>query len=85
MKIDLNTLLKNNIHENSLTKIMNRYFITESAIVKRVYSVEANSEEEAKERFKAEGGNYCPPSGESEDVDGSHQIEDIEFLEEIEE
>ena len=23
MKIDLNTLLKNNIHENSLTKIMN--------------------------------------------------------------
>ena len=63
---------------------MNRYFITESAIIKRVYSIEANSEEEAKEKFKAEGGNYCPPSGESEDVDGSHQIEDVEFLEEIE-
>lgn len=63
---------------------MNRYFITESAIIKRVYSVEANSEEEAKKKFKEVGGNYCPPSGESEDVDGSHQIEDVEFLEVIE-
>ena len=63
---------------------MNRYFITESAIIKRVYSVEANSEEEAKEKFRKEGGNYCPPAFETEDVNGSHQIEDVEFLEEIE-
>ena len=63
---------------------MNRYFITESAIIKRVYSVEANSEEEAKEKFRKEGGNYCPSAFETEDVDGSHQIEDVEFLEEIE-
>ena len=86
MKIDSNTSLKNNIHENSLTKTMiNEYYITESAIIKRVYSVQANSEEEAKEKFNKEGGDYLPPTDESEDVDGSHQIEEVEFIEEVEE
>ena len=86
MKIDLNTSLKNNIHENSLTKTMiNEYYITESAIIKRVYSVKAHSIEEAKEKFNKEGGDYLPPTDESEDVDGSHQIEDVEFIEEVEE
>ena len=86
MKIDLNTSLKNNIHENSLTKTMiNEYYITESAIIKRVYSVKAHSVEEAKEKFNKEGGDYLPPTDESEDVDGSHQIEEVEFIEEVEE
>ena len=86
MKIDLNTSLKNNIHENSLTKIMiNEYYITESAIIKRVYSVKAHSVEEAKEKFNKEGGDYLPPTDESEDVDGSHQIEEVEFIEEVKE
>tara|TARA_R100000734_G_scaffold2485_1_gene2533 strand:+ start:270 stop:467 length:198 start_codon:yes stop_codon:yes gene_type:complete len=65
--------------------MINKYYITESAIIKRVYSVKANSEEEAKEKFNKEGGDYLPPLDESEDVDGSHQIEDVEFIEEVEE
>ena len=86
MKIDLNTSLKNNIHENSLTKTMiNEYYITQSAIIKRVYSVKAHSVEEAKEKFNKEGGDYLPPTDESEDVDGSHQIEEVEFIEEVKE
>ena len=64
--------------------MINEYYITESAIIKRVYSVKANSKEEAKEKFKKEGGDYLPPTDESEDVDGSHQIEEVEFIEEIE-
>ena len=65
--------------------MINEYYITESAIIKRVFSVNANSVEEAKEKFKKEGGNYCPPAFETEDVDGSHQIEEVEFIEEVEE
>ena len=65
--------------------MINEYYITESAIIKRVFSVKANSVEEAKEKFKKEGGNYCPPAFETEDVDGSHQIEEVEFIEEVEE
>jgi len=64
--------------------MINEYYITESAIIKRVYSVKANSVEEAKEKFNKEGGEYCLPD-ESEDVDGSHQIEEVEFIEEVEE
>ena len=64
--------------------MINEYYITESAIIKRVYSVKANSIEEAKEKFNKEGGDYCFPDG-SEDVDGSHQIEEVEFIEEGEE
>ena len=41
--------------------------------------------EKAKEKFNKEGGFYHPPVGESEDVDGSHQIEEVEFIEEVEE
>ena len=65
--------------------MINEYYITESAIIKRVYSVKANSIEEAKEKFNKESGDYLPPTDESEDVDGSHQIEDVEFIEEVEE
>ena len=65
--------------------MINEYYITESAIIKRVYSVKAHSVEEAKEKFNKEGGFYHPPIGESEDVDGSHQIEEVEFIEEVEE
>tara|TARA_B100002019_G_C21232583_1_gene580902 strand:- start:134 stop:322 length:189 start_codon:yes stop_codon:yes gene_type:complete len=61
---------------------MNRYFITESAIIKRVYSVEANSEEEAK--LKHNKGLSTTDSYNDEDVDGSHQIEEIKFIEEVE-
>ena len=65
--------------------MINDYSITESAIIKRIYSVKANSEEEAKEKFNKEGGDYLPPTDESEDVDGSHQIEEVEFIEEVKE
>jgi len=63
--------------------MINEYYITESAIIKRVYSVKAHSVEEAKEKFKKEGGDYLPPTDESEEVDGSHQIEEVEFIEEV--
>ena len=65
--------------------MINEYYITESAIIKRIYSVKANSVEEAKAKFNKEGGEYLPPAGESEEVDGSHQIEDVEFIEEVKE
>ena len=65
--------------------MINEYYITESAIIKRVYSVKAHSVEEAKEIFHQGGGDYLPPIGESEEIDGSHQIEEVEFIEEVEE
>ena len=65
--------------------MIKKYYITESAIFKRVYSVKAYSVEEAKEKFNKEGGDYLPPTDESEDVDGSHQIEEVEFIEEVKE
>ena len=63
--------------------MINKYYITESAIIKRVYSVEANSVEEAK--LKHDKGLSITDSYNDEDVDGSHQIEEIEFIEEVEE
>ena len=63
--------------------MINKYYITESAIIKRVYSVEANSVEEAK--LKHDKGLSITDSYNDEDVDGSHQIEKIEFIEEVEE
>ena len=59
---------------------MNRYCISESCIVVRDYMVDANSEEEAREKFEQEGGDYCP-NDYNEDVSGSHQIEKIELYE----
>ena len=41
--------------------MINEYYITESAIIKRVFSVKAHSVEEAKEKFNKEGGEYCLP------------------------
>jgi hypothetical protein len=43
--------------------------------------VTANSEEEAKEKFRSGDFDYLPNCF-SEDVDGSHQIEDVELYEE---
>ena len=37
---------------------MNRYCILESCIVVRDYMVDANSEEEAREKFREECGDY---------------------------
>ena len=78
MKIDLNTSLKNNKHENSLTKTMKTYYITESVIIKRVFSVKANSEEEAKEKFnKGIWFSFAK-------FTDSSQIENIQFIQEVE-
>tara|TARA_R100001510_G_scaffold52251_1_gene52799 strand:+ start:55 stop:246 length:192 start_codon:yes stop_codon:yes gene_type:complete len=63
--------------------MINKYHITESAIIKRVYSVEANSKEEAE--LKHNKGLSITDSYNDEDVDGSHQIEEIEFIEEVKE
>ena len=60
---------------------MNRYCISESCIVVRGYMVDAYSEEEAREKFRQEGGDYCP-NDYNEEVSGSHQIEEIELYEE---
>ena len=59
---------------------MNRYSISESCIIVRDYMVDANSEEEAREKFRQEGGDYCP-NDYNEEVSGSHQIEEIELYE----
>ena len=50
----------------------------------KYYRVTANSEEEAKEKFRSGNFDYLPNCF-SEDVDGSHQIEEVEFIEEVEE
>ena len=59
---------------------MNRYCISDSCIVVRDYMVDAYSEEEAREKFRQEGGDYCP-NDYNEEVSGSHQIEEIELYE----
>ena len=59
---------------------MNRYCISESCIVVRDYMVDAYSEEEAREKIRQEGGDYCP-NDYNEEVSGSHQIEEIELYE----
>ena len=59
---------------------MKRYCISESCIVVRDYMVDAYSEEEAREKFRQEGGDYCP-NDYNEEVSGSHQIEEIELYE----
>ena len=59
---------------------MNTYCISESCIIVRDYMVDANSEEEAKEKFNSGEFDYSPSY--NEDVSGSHQIEEIELYEE---
>ena len=44
MKIDLNTSLKNNIHENSLTKTMKHFTFTKEQIVEKFVDVELPEE-----------------------------------------
>ena len=60
---------------------MNRYCISESCIIIRDYMITANSEEEAKEKFRSGDFDYLSNCF-SEDVDESHQIEDVELYEE---
>ena len=57
--------------------MINKYYITESAIIKRVYSVQANSEEEAKEKFNK--GIWWPFARFTD----SSQIENVQFIQEI--
>ena len=58
--------------------MINKYYITESAIIKKVYSVKANSEEEAKEKFNK---GICFSFAKFTD---SSEIENIQFIEEVE-
>ena len=57
--------------------MINEYYITESAIIKRVYSVQANSEEEAKEKFN-KGGLFSFFR-----FTDSSQIENVQFIQEV--
>ena len=59
---------------------MNTYCISESCIIVRDYMVNANSEEEAKEKFNSGEFDYSPSY--NEDVSGSHQIEEVQLYEE---
>ncbi len=54
---------------------MQTYIIKESCILVRHYTVEANSEEEA--RSKHDQGLSTTDSYNDEDVDGSHQVEEV--------
>ena len=47
MKIDLNTSLKNNIHENSLTKTMKTYLVKVLQTYEETYLIETESEKKA--------------------------------------
>ena len=54
---------------------MKSYIIKESCVLVRRYTIEANSEEEA--RLKHDRGLSTTDSYHDEDADGSHQIEEI--------
>ena len=60
--------------------MINEYYITESAIIKRVFSVKAHSVEEAKEKFNKEGGEYCLPdeSSKAEKILLNHFLDKIQ-------
>ena len=58
--------------------MINEYYITESAIIKRVYSVKANSVKEAKEKFK-KGGLFSFFK-----FTDLSQIENVQFIKEVE-
>ena len=58
--------------------MINKYYITESAIIKKVYSIKANSEEEAKEKFKK--GIWFSFARFTD----SSQIENVQFIQEVE-
>ena len=58
---------------------MKKYYITESAIIKRIYSVKANSEEEAKDFVYQGGLNSLVPIDRLEEIDAMYQIEERSF------
>tara|TARA_R100000278_G_scaffold40271_1_gene35499 strand:- start:914 stop:1084 length:171 start_codon:yes stop_codon:yes gene_type:complete len=55
---------------------MKTYYITESAIIRKVYSVQANSEEEAKDLIYQGGLDSLVPINRFEEVNPIHQIEE---------
>ena len=58
---------------------MTTYYITESSTIRRVYSVRANSEEEAK-NFVYQGGlDSLVPINSFEEANPIHQIEERSF------
>ena len=58
---------------------MKFYYITESTTIRRVYSVRANSQEEAKD-FVYDGGlNSLVPIEQCAEVNPIHQIEERSF------
>ena len=58
--------------------MINKYYITESATIKRIYSVKANSEEEAKEKFnKGIWFSFARFTDSSE-------IENVQFIQKVE-
>ena len=58
---------------------MKFYYITESTTIRRVYSVRANSQEEAKD-FVYDGGlNSLVPISRLEEANPIHQIEERSF------
>ena len=58
---------------------MKTFYVTESTIVRRVYSVRANSEEEAKDFVYQGGLNSLVPIGKSDEVNPIHLIEERSF------
>ena len=59
--------------------MINEYYITESSIIRRVYLVRANSEEEAKDFVYQGGLNSLVPIGKSEEANPIHQIEERSY------
>ena len=58
---------------------MTTYYITESSTIRRVYSVRANSEEEAKDFVYQGGLNSLVPIDRLEEIDAMYQIEERSF------
>ena len=58
---------------------MTTYYITESSTIRRVYSVRANSEEEAKDFVYQGGLDSLVPIDRLEEIDAMYQIEERSF------
>jgi len=58
---------------------MTTYYITETSTIKRVYSVRANSEKEAKDFVYQGGLDSLVPISRLEEADPIHQIEERSF------
>ena len=58
---------------------MTTYYITESSTIRRVYSVRANSEEEAKDFVYQGALDSLVPIDRLEEIDAMYQIEERSF------